>query len=107
VWPKGVTLAAEAAFIVIAEAASAAAPVSILRRSKPPLFCSGSGKVSGVVMISSHGFLFGRAIVCLQSGIKRADDDERPVIRRVWIRGWCQKNAARNDRMDGGSSDAR
>src|SRR3954464_5110876 len=55
VWPNGVTLAADAAFRVTAEAASAAAPVSILRRSRPPL-ASGLGKVSGVVMISSHGF---------------------------------------------------
>src|SRR5206468_4379716 len=60
VWPSGATLAAEAVFIVTAEAASAAAPVSILRRSKPPpLGRWGSGKVSDVVMISSHGFLLG------------------------------------------------
>ena len=59
VWPSGATVAAEAAFIVTAEAASAAAPVSILRRSKPPRSRWGSGKVSEVVMISSHGFLLG------------------------------------------------
>src|ERR1700733_14511203 len=56
VWPNGVTLAAEAAFTVTAEAASAAAPVSILRRSRAPPLPSGLGKVSGAVMISSHGF---------------------------------------------------
>src|SRR5258707_14155906 len=56
VWPNGVTLAAEAAFTVTAEATSAAAPVSILRRSRPPPLPSGWRKVSGVVMISSHGF---------------------------------------------------
>src|SRR3954468_22717755 len=55
VWPNGVTLAAQAAFTVTAVAASAAAPVSILRRSRPPpLPCL--EKVSGVVMISSHVF---------------------------------------------------
>src|SRR3954471_11998648 len=56
VWPNGVTLAAEAALTVTAEAASAAAPVSIFRRSRPPPLPSVLGKVSGVVMISSHGF---------------------------------------------------
>src|SRR4051794_12183836 len=58
VWPNGVTLSAEAAFTVTAEAASAAAPVSILRRSRPLPLPSGSGKVSGVVMISSHAFCY-------------------------------------------------
>src|SRR3954464_951806 len=71
VWPNGVTLAAEAALTVTAEAASAAAPVSILRRSRPPPLPSGLRKVSGVVMVSSYVFV-GRKFMCPQSGIKRA-----------------------------------
>src|SRR4051794_1605479 len=45
--------------MVAAEAASAAAPVSTLRRLKPPPRCGGSGKGNEVVMIFSHGVLFG------------------------------------------------
>jgi hypothetical protein len=72
VWPSGATEAAEAVFTVTAEAASAAAPVSILRRSKPPPCRWGSEKVSEVVMISSRVFFVGRKNICPHSGIKRA-----------------------------------
>jgi hypothetical protein len=65
VWPNGVTLAAEAAFTVTAEAASAAAPVSILRRSRPP-------EVIGFVMIPPTIFVVGVEIVSPNSGIKQA-----------------------------------
>jgi hypothetical protein len=72
VWPSGATEAAEAVFIVTAEAASAAAPVSILRRSKPPPCCWGSGKVSELVLFSSHMFFYWEENIGPQSGIKRA-----------------------------------
>src|SRR3954470_17410443 len=69
VWPNGVTLAAEAAFTVTAEAASAAAPVSILRRSRPPR------KVSGLVMVFPPTvFVVGMEIVSPHSGTMRAGD---------------------------------
>src|SRR6185437_12711013 len=58
VWPKGVTVSADAALAVTAVAANAAAPLINLRRLR-----GWSGKVSGVVMISSLGFLLGGNLV--------------------------------------------
>src|SRR6185312_11738843 len=69
VWPSGATVAAEPVFMVTAEAASAAAPVNILRRSKPRFW--ESGKVSELVMFASHVFCWEENI-SPQSGIMRA-----------------------------------
>src|SRR5690349_13867035 len=59
VWPSGATEAALATVTPTADAASAAVPAKILRRSMPPREVWGSGLVSEVVMVSSHSFLLG------------------------------------------------
>jgi hypothetical protein len=73
VWPSGVTLAAEADFMVTAVAASTVAPRNTVRRSNPFALASvGCGKWGSVVVIFSSQVFVWKEIVCPQLGIKRA-----------------------------------